>query len=250
VTGPSPINQGICQAWADAEQILACCDASFASDVDLDTPAEIASTLLYQLTGHQYPGICEAVVRPCASSLSCWTPLNWHARDCSCTAVSKIRLAGYPVREIVEVSIDGEPLGPSEYRLDRNRELVRLNGLRWPACQNLGINEGIGTFFVHYDYGLEPPVGAAGAAAQLACAIAKACPGSGMEAECDLPAGTVRVTRQGLTVETQALGLWLVGTMKTGLPLVDSFLSVYGRPRARRTALLVPEMSPWPLRVG
>jgi hypothetical protein len=250
VTGPPPITQGPCQAWADAEQVLACCDANFDTDVDLDTPAEIASALLYQLTGHQYPGICEAVVRPCASNQSCWSRWpDWHARDCSCRALSKIRLAGYPVREIVEVSIDGEIVDPADYRLDQHRYLVRLNGGRWPSCQRLDIDEGVGVFLISYDYGLEPPIGAAGAAAQLACAIAKACPGSGLEGECDLPAGTVRITRQGLTVETQALGLWLLGSLRTGLPLVDSFLSVFAKPRSRRTALMVPEMSPWPLRV-
>jgi hypothetical protein len=260
MTGPAPINQGTCVPWCDAEQILACCHADFGTDIDLDTPAQIASDILYRLSGHQYPGICEATVRPCSSNTSCFTPnfypsRAWHseldghwyaARDCSCRPLSKIRLAGYPVREILEVSIDGEIIDPADYRLDQNRYLVRLNGGRWPACQRLDLDEGIGTWFVHYSYGLEPPLGAAGAAAQLACAIAKACiPGE----DCELPVGTVRYTRQGISVETQSLGLWLVGAMKTGMPLVDMYLSVWGQiPGRRRTALMVPEADPWPLR--
>jgi hypothetical protein len=251
VTGPAPINQGTCEAWCDAEQILACCGQEFGTDTDLEAAAEIASDLLFRITGRQYPGICEATVRPCASNQSCWSRWpEWHARDCSCRTLSKIRLAGYPVREILEVSIDGEIVDPADYRLDRNRELVRLNGGRWPACQRLDLDEGIGTFFVIYDYGLEPPVGGSSAAAQLACEIAKACPGSGLEDDCALPPGTIRVVRQDITIDVQSFGLWLLGTIKTGLPLLDAFLSVHAQAPHRRTALSVPEMDPWPLRLA
>ncbi len=256
MTGPTTINTGVCEPWTDSAAILACCGAEFGTDVDLDTAALIASDLLYELSGHRFPGICDTVVRPCTSNLSCWIPGHtWHARDCSCSPLSKIRLAGYPVREITEVSIDGVIIDPAEYRLDLDRYLVRLadtdgNPQHWPSCQRLDIDQGEGTFFAHYRYGLDPPVAGIAAAGQLACQIAQACPGSGLEADCELPAGTVRVTRQGITVDTQQLGLWLIGTLRTGMPLVDAFISVYGQQRKRRTALAVPELSPWPLRVG
>lgn len=258
MTGPAPINTGVCTAWTDAEGILACCTGDFGTDIDLDAAALAASDLLFELSGHRFPGLCEAVVRPCTSTASCWNPRfwDWHAgRDCSCRPLSKIRLAGYPVREITEVSIDGEILDPAEYDLRRNFELVRMadadgNAQRWPACQRMDIDEGVGTFFVHMRYGLEPPIAGTMAAAQLACEIAKACPGSGSLEDCDLPAGTVRVTRQGLTIDTQQLGLWLVGSVRTGMSFVDAFVSVYAQQRAKRTALAVPELTPYPLRVG
>ncbi len=258
MTGPTPINTGACQPWTDTTSILNCCDADFNTDVDLTGAAQLASDLLYELSGHRFPGICEATVRPCASNVSCWHPWNesWYAgRDCSCQPLSKIKLAGYPAREIVEVSIDGELIDPAEYRLDRNLWLVRLadadgNPQRWPACQRMDVDQGIGTFFVLYDYGLEPPLAGAAAATQLACQIARACPGGGLEDDCELPAGTVRVTRQGLTIDASQLGLWLIGSLRTGMPLVDAFISVYGKPRTRRTALAVPELLPYPLRVG
>jgi hypothetical protein len=274
VTGPTEINTGTCEPWTDAEAILGCCSVNLGTDVDLDQAAQLASDLLYEISGHRFPGICETTVRPCASKTSCWadwvppwhwpyqwfdgpwglSSFAWHAgRDCSCQPLSKIRLAGYPVREIQEVSIDGIVLDPAEYALRTDRYLIRMadaegNPQRWPSCQRMDIDEGIGTFFVHYRYGLAPPLAGQLAAAQLACQIAAACPGD--DAECEIPAGTVRITRQGLTIDTQQLGLWLIGSMRTGMPLVDAFISTYaGQRRQRRTALAVPELDPWPVRV-
>ncbi len=275
MTGPNTINTGVCQPWCDAEQILACCNANLGTDVDLEQAAQLASDLLFEISGHRFPGICETTVRPCASNRSCWAdwvppfhwpyqwfdgpwgpgvgPWTWSAgRDCSCAPLSKIRLAGYPVREILGVSIDGVVLDPWEYELRQDRYLIRMadadgNPKRWPACQRMDIDEGVGTFFVNYDYGLAPPLAGELAAAQLGCQIAEAC-GTG---ECELPAGTVRVTRQGLTIDATQLGLWLIGSMRTGMPLVDAFISTYaGQRRQRRTALAVPELDPWPVRVG
>ncbi len=274
MTGPTLINTGVCTPWTDADQILACCDATFDTNVDLDTAAELASDLLYEISGHRFPGLCETTVRPCGTGGSCfanWVPTGhlpyqwfsgpwgygdpyaWHAgRDCHCGTLSKIRLAGYPIREIQEVSIDGVVLDPAEYRLQTDRYLIRLadadgNPQRWPSCQRMDIDEGVGTMFIHYRYGLEPPLAGLAAAAQLACQIAKAC----RNEECEIPVGTVRVARQGITIDTQQLGLWLLGTMRTGMPLVDAFISVYaGQRQQRRTALMVPENDPWPVRVG
>lgn len=260
MTSPPEIQTGPCSPWTDAESILACGCDDLNTDVDLDVAAEAASEVLYELSGHVYTGVCEATVRPCSSLVSCWVPYSdaWTATDCSCVRQSRIRLAGYPVREILEVMIDGEVIDPSEYELRFNRELYRMadaDGVsqRWPGCQRMDLPLGeVGTFSVVYEYGLDAPVLGQSAAAQLACAIAKACPNSGAASgDCEIPAGTVRVARQGITIDTQALGLWLLGSLRTGMPLVDSFLSVYGgRPRQRRAALMVPEQDPWPVRVS
>lgn len=263
IVGPYPIAAtaitDVCALWAAPSDVVDCCaDLASSDETRLDWALAQASDLLYHLTGHKYPGICEATVRPCTSYVSCWRPVmdSWVARDCSCVRLSKIRLAGYPVQAIVSVLIDDVVLDASEYRLDRQRELIRKadangNPQTWPACQRLDLDSGAGTFFVTYTHGSNPPVAGSAAAAQLACEIAKQCPGSGVnDADCELPKGTVRITRQGLTVETQALGMWLLGSLRTGMPLVDAFLSVYGEaPRHKRVALAVPEADPWPLRV-
>jgi len=248
----------ICALWASSDEMAACCEAVITTDETTNEWAlQQASELLYKLSGYEYPGTCMATVRPCSSYMSCWTPGEWYAGDCGCSRLSRIRLAGFPVQQIDRVLIDGEVIDPTEYRVERGRELVRLvdvDGVLhgWPTCQRMELSEGVGTFFVTYSYGQNPPLSGVQAAAQLACQIAQQCPGAsgGSLDDCVLPAGTVRIARQGITIDTQALGIWLLGTQQTGLPLVDMFLSVYGKGRRRRTAVLIPEADPWPLRVG
>lgn len=250
----------VCSLWAAPEDVFGCCpDLTQSDEGPVNWAITQASDLLYHLSGDRYPGTCTATVRPCTSHGSCWRPVDdvWHASTCSCQRLSKIRLAGYPVQAITQITIDGVVLDPTEYTLYYQRELVRMadadgNPQRWPACQRLDIASGDGTFFVAYTYGQSPPAAGISAAAQLACEILRQCPGTveDGEGECNMPSGLVRITRQGLTIDSQALGVWLLGSLRTGLPLVDAFLSVYGRkPGVGRVALSTPEMDPWPIRV-
>lgn len=246
MSGPAPINTGVCGPWTTGADVLACCDATIGSNTALaDEAALIASDLLYEMSGLQYPGICEALVRPGGKD-NCWVrPSAWGSIH-GFPRQALIRLAGYPVREILEVQIDGDILDAADYELRRNRYLARIDGFRWPVRPV----DGDDTFTVNYTYGLEPPPAGVNAVVQLACELLRAGCGGGDEDDCEFPAGTVRITRQGLTIDTQSLGLWLIGTQRTGMPLVDSFLSVYGSVRKpRRSLLFTPELDPYPLRV-
>lgn len=250
---PGIASPGPCQVWATVEDMLACCDTEVGTDTSvLDQALISASEILYLLSGAEFSGECMSTVRPTGRDC-CWTPQRLSD---TCVPLSRVRLAGYPVTFIVEVLIDGETISPSEYRLDGNRYLTRLvdadgRAQRWPAIQRLDKNADEDTFFVTYMYGTDPPAAAVGATAQLACAITRACPGSsGVVGDCELPAGTVRVARQGITIDSQSLGLWLLGQMRTGMPLVDAFLAVYGKTQRKRTVIMVPETDPWPMRVS
>lgn len=268
MTGPALITQGPCEPWTDAAAAAECCPDLATSDLDvLDQAAQEASEILYQLSGQRFPGLCERTVRPCSRTCTCFQVLSrghivgWDGGAwswgpggrCGCRPLSTIVLTGSPVREILSVEIDGEVLDAADYRLDRGRNLVRLGDGRWPACQNMGADSGAGTFFVTYLYGRDAPLAGVSAATQLACELAKACgggSGGGSGGDCELPAGTVRITRQGLTVDTQTLGLWLLGTQRTGMPQVDAFLSVFGVKNPRRpAAVYAPELDPFPLPV-
>jgi hypothetical protein len=158
-----------------------------------------------------------------------------------------VKLSGYPVREIVEVTIDGVPVPDDTYRLDSYRWLTRVRdpadpdtALFWPSCQHLDLDvTQEGTFGVTYIHGQDPPQIAQDAAGQLACQVYLGCTGSDA---CQLPQGTTRVTRQGITIERtffardERTKAW-----RTGLTLVDAFLNTvnpYGL--TRRPVIMAP----------
>lgn len=262
MTEPSPVTIGPCEPWTDAEHAAECCASIVDSDLTLlEVAVKEASQMLYELSGRRFSGLCERTVRPCSRTCTCFQVLSrghivgWDGRQwetsrggCGCRPVSTITLTGYPVREILEVTIDDVAVDAADYRLDRRRDLVRLNGDRWPHCQNMGVDSGSGTFFVTYLYGLEPPIAGVAAANQLACELAKVCT-PGAEEDCDLPPGTARVTRQGITIDIETLGAFLTSG-NTGLAQVDGFLGVYGQKPRRATAIYTPELDPFPLPVN
>jgi hypothetical protein len=239
---------GPCQDWICDQDILDCCGVG--TDVILGAAAQEASGLLYQLSGSRFSGVCQRTVRPCPGNCGCWTP-RWPEHETpirGCRPLSSVKLAGYPVQAIIDVTIDGVTVDPSEYRLDRNQYLLRLNdasGNRqlWPGCQDLGKDSGDDTFFVTYSYGVAPPVAGVEAAKQLGCELVKACTAE-TSGDCDLPPGTSRVTRQGLTIEAETLGLFL-SSGQTGLAHIDAFLAVYGGNGHRPAVIWSPEIAPF-----
>ena len=158
-------------------------------------------------------------------------------QPCGCYPLSRVKLSGYPVREITQVKIDGEIVDPDTYRLDGSRWLTRVRdpadpdtALGWPSCQldDLPDTED-GTFSVTYTYGQNAPALGAMAAGALACQLYQACE-QGAAGECEIPANAVRVTRQGVTIDKSATIAWFYGKNEqggwtTGIPLVDSFLN-------------------------
>lgn len=188
----------LCSPWITGDEVEAYYEACTgnvltSTPVQLDDVAFDASWLLYQLTARMFPGVCESSVRPCQGTCGCWgmgdftTGLNgpwlwgywgglygggwfWRSnedgRPCGCSAESRVKLSGY-VREILEVLIGGVPLpatdpvsGAPNYRLDRNKWLVRLwtpNAAApnaptvnmWPGCFAAGT-------LIQTDRGLRP----------------------------------------------------------------------------------------------
>lgn len=243
-----------CTAWISAEDVLDCCDVETTDESLFDSVATQASALLFELSGRQFPGECgPKTVRPPCDSCWCgyqvlsrghivgpwdWGYPLWGLCDfclVSCSP-SRVKLAGYPVREITEVKIDGVVLAASEYTIYQHRYLTRLNNAHWPHQQNLTLEDTEdNTFSVSYTYGADPPDIGVSAAAQLACELYKSCAGA---QECALPKGVTRVTRQGITIEKLAFTNWAFTAGRfaragrapgwnTGLPLVDAFLSAY-----------------------
>lgn len=252
ILGPTPFEHGPCESWVDGHDVWLCC-ASARADVGsftslLDASAQTASQMLYELSGRRWAGMCSRTVRPCHSACGCgWQVLSrghvvasdsWscEGRACGCRDLSRVRLSGYPVIDVTQVKIDGDVLSSSEYRVDENRWLTRLNGERWPSCARLDLADTEdGTFSVTYQYGSPPPLMGLEAAQELACQIFLQCSGTAGEGECQLPAGVTRITRQGITIERTFFARNPnTGAWQTGLRTVDAFLNAYnprGLPR-------------------
>lgn len=231
---------------------------------ELDDVASMASSVMYELSGRQFPGICERLVRPCANACGCWGDISsgggpwvwssfyggvswgwWNDQggSCGCDPLSEVKLAGYPIRNVLEVKIDGVALpevdtnGDRNWRLDRNRRLVRMDspvdGRRfWPGCQNLSLDDTeMGTFSVSYRWGMEPPALGKAAAAIFAREIYKAISG---DSTCKLPTKVTKVVRQGVTYDKMLTVAAMLRQGSSGIQAVDTFIATSNPTNARR----------------
>lgn len=239
---------GPCQAWADTNAVGGRCAGE---PVALTSALLMASDVLYQLSGRRFPGVCSATVRPvgaggrCLGDFARWRGLmSDPSTPRGCAAYDRVKLAGYPVRAVDEVRLDGQVVPPSSYALEGGRWLVRRLPDGWPSCQRLDRPAGeVGTWTVTYRFGQEPPVAGRLAAIALACELAKASAGQ----PCDLPAHVQAVVRQGVTMRRNAATLFgQDGT--SGLPEVDAFLAAYRSTGTRRAAIISPDTPRYPTR--
>ncbi|MDH4038935.1 MAG: hypothetical protein OEV86_15790 [Candidatus Krumholzibacteria bacterium] len=256
---------GPCLSWTDGDRVAACCSSAVGTDTSVfDDSVAMASEVLFNLSGRQFPGQCETTVRPCATR-SCgfqqlsrghviwpadwfyggtwgWDGGRWNYpafSGCGCTPLSRVLLAGHPVVDVTEVKVDGVVLNTSEYRLDEYRFLTRMadtngNPQWWPSCQALDKPDTeTGTWSVTYTFGQSPPNIGQQAATVLACEIYKLC--ADVDDECRLPDGVTRIIRQGITIEKLPTLTWAFeklrngasGQWRTGIAAVDLFLNSY-----------------------
>jgi hypothetical protein len=176
----------------------------------------VASELLYKATAQQFSGECDVIVHPCSCRWfsdhdltvtngiltlrsmthfqACGCSSGW---SCSCRFKSSIELPYGPIIDITEVSTtdDGElPIGSYDFH---GSTLVRLDGERWPICDD--------DFLVSYTYGRTVPSHLRHAAAILACELYMGCnPDSFDEGDCRLPRNVVSIVRQGVAVALQS----------------------------------------------
>lgn len=239
---------------------------------------------LYEISGRRFAGSCgPTTVRPCRDNCSCWGqpsagigPWAWTlgvpwgtgggaywynecGDRCGCGSLSRVWLAGYPVREIIEVRIDGDVLDPIDadgnpnYRLDAYQYLVRMDApgppvvkRTWPRCQNLALDDDQpGTFAVTYLWGVDPPIAGINAAAELACELFKACNAMA----CSIPSNAVKIQRQGVTIDRNILLSFLDPKKPSGLLHLDLFLRAYGL-AGRTPALWSPDLPRFARQVG
>lgn len=148
-----------------------------------------------------------------------------------------------PVTGVDEVTVDGEVIPPSAYRVDVTVGawlLVRLDGECWPVCQNFRADAGDNdTFQVTYEVGRALPPALAIATGLLACEYGKQLTGG----KCALPAKMTRLSRQGVEIEVAppepADGL-------TGIKLVDDVITSLNPGKLRQPPrVMSPDLPGW-----
>lgn len=229
-----------CDPWP----ITWTCDTSCLSPLVTGAAAEAASELLNRLSGYQF-GTCTTTIRPCRKTCNDaglyqfgWDGLvgyPWPALiggqwfnlgcgtcgdSCSCTEVSEVILPDSAV-SIIQVKLDGTPMVTGAYRVDNGNRLLRIDGGKWPACQNMNLADTQpGTWSVTAQFGNLVPSDGSLAAGELACELSKSLAN---DKDCKLPRGVTQVSRQGVTINYGKVADALKEGM-TGLYLVDLFL--------------------------
>lgn len=194
--------------------------------------AEIASLMLYKLSGEKYPGTLTVTEwygtsRDCC--LICASPgMVPHAHLSAGHNTKAVRLRGRPVKTIVSVETADGVLAPSGYRVENRAVLSRVDGY-W------NLNSGV---TVTYSYGMNPP--AAGYAAAVALANEYLLLLDDPD-KCALPSHVTSVTRQGMTFELADLEK-LVAAKQTGIWDIDMFVQTFNPSGAlKRARVFVPE---------
>lgn len=257
----------VCSSWTDIERIRAGCSDSVSVVLDdlpddiLDEAGLAASHALWELSGRRYPGVCYDTVRPCPrrpgieadgwrepigydASWGWWrSSSSWcgcsEGPECGgcCQAPSQIKLGNRPIiANSVSVEIDGDSLPSTSWQILDGVWLVRVDGDRWPCCQDFTVEDGDeGTWSVSYAYGRPPPITGIRAATMLARELSLECAGSAL---CKLPARVTTVTRQQTTMAILDPMDYLTKGL-TGLHSVDLFLASERYGRSHRMATFV-----------
>lgn len=219
----------------------------------------VASEVLWSLSAQQFSGVCSDTVRPVRRyydaddlGLWWWGVYRWRGgryicsrppeRATGCGALSEITLGAYPLREILQVRIDGAVVDPTTYRVDDHRWLVRISpdGFGWPCCQQLQNDPmtDLDTFSVAFTYGQAPPDGGQAACRLLAIELAKSASGD----ECNLPDRVTNITQQGMSFVLLDRMPFL-DTGRTGIYSIDLWLSsVNPNSLARRPMVISPDI--------
>jgi hypothetical protein len=267
---------GLCAPWITGADVVTRPSCAALDPGILESSAEIASEIVYALSGRQFNGgRCTATVRPVATpqglriwglvgagfysapyglasgnSLMAGVPGQWGWLDSHATnpKPAHVDLGVYPVTSITQVLIDGVVIPADEYRLDNNRTLTRMlptadaqatEVYGWPYTQRIDLPATEpGTFEVQFTYGVAPSNGGIQAAAVLAQQIALAAAGQTHR----LPSRVTTVQRQGISAVVMDTGD-IIENGRTGLAEVDLWVKAVNPAKlVRRSQVWSPDL--------
>lgn len=179
-------------------------------------------------------GRCRYTVRPCRPDQT-----DPCAGPCGCEPVCRVSLGSRGDIECVErITIDGEQIPRSGWRLYNGRVVVLTGGRCFPACQRLDLElDEPGTWAIRYVAGSRP--GPLASAAMTAIAVA-------MAQDCARTCATPLRNLTGLSVD--GASYQFDGSARgsyRGLPEVEAWLDVVNPYRSmRQSAFIVPGERP------
>jgi hypothetical protein len=215
------------------------------------TALQLASQLLWANSGRRF-GTSTLTVRPCTKHHSGWfdymswpwitsflsdiawsmwpgawlLPLPLCGDGESIPPLHQIDLVKTPIASVNTVTVDGDVLDSSAYRVDNWQYLVRIDGGEWPWSQNLNLDDtNPGTWSINYTFGEAVPLAGQLACGEFAREIALYLAG---DKSCKLPQRTTSTTRQGVTQQMIPIDD-LLKLGHTGLFLTDSFIIAFNR---------------------
>ena len=223
-----------CSPFTTLDEVLEAACACDLTDGSFDELIEEyiadASDMLYVLSGGRVFGQCTRTVWPLRDSEFCGWPsggeswVEWDGAD-------SIPLQG-PKTSVLEVTVDGVALTPSEYGLINGNKLFRLSSKRWPAHNDITLPDTeVGTFTITYSFGYPPSLSVRRAAIELVCQMIK-----GDSATPSRLRGIVSANVQGVSVTMSDDPIDSIG-----LPEVSKFMDVYGNSGRPVASVWAPE---------
>lgn len=242
-------------SWVTAEQVKARPDTSSLSTANATLAGQIATDLLWALSGRQY-GVQTRTIRPegCGSRCDGWDaekvvgwglmlpaaamlgpwplpgPAGGFAAPCSgCRKYSTeaIDLPGPIVWDTdhpIAVTVGGVTLDADKWSMVGARRLLRTDGGIFPQCQDLRVAATeAGTMAVTYAQGVAVPPAAMQSAVSLAVEIAKLNKWLTGQ-DCKLPVRVRQIVRQGVTAGAILDPMDIIQKGGTGLSDIDMFL--------------------------
>ena len=223
-----------CQPFVSVDEVLESACACELNELDdgavIEELIDDASDMLYVLSGGRVAGRCTRTV--------------WPTRDSGCLPSERQSWVGYdtldtiplrgPNTEVMEVTIDGVVLNPSEYGLLDGFKLFRRVG-DWPESNDLTkADTEVGTFTITYRFDWFPNRTTKRAAIELICQMIKEEPRVLSRLR-----GVVSANVQGVSVTMDDRD----DVAALGLPEVNRFLDLYAPRGLGALGVYSPELN-------
>lgn len=209
-----------CSDFATVTEVLeadCACELTLADDGD--EIAELigdASDMLYVLSGGRVFGQCTRQVWPVSIGARCGPGADLRSSWVDWDSLDSIPLQG-PNTNVIEVTIDGVALNPSEYGLLDGYKLFRRVG-SWPSHNDLTLTDADeGTFTITYSFGRAPTGITRRATVALVCQMIREEPRALSRLR-----GVVSANVQGVSVELDDDEIGRIG-----LPELTRFMDTY-----------------------